>query len=140
MFDLQIKPNRNLDFLVQDDVIATYTLDQSYVPTYDLVGEPSLNIKMLLGGYVVALNPTTQKVVPNYETYGFGVVGIALDDVFLGTNSQDYHDREINVLWRGVVLEDLLWDDGGYGSVLASTKTALKERIDFVDETDLTRW
>lgn len=140
MFDLKKKRNRNLDFLVQAKVIATYTVDQAYVDTYDLVGEPALTLKILPAGYVVAFNPETKKVVPNYTSYGFGVVGITTDDVELGASEQEYHDKEVNVLWRGVVLEDFLWDNGDYNGVLQATKDALIERISFVDETGLTRW
>lgn len=140
MFELKKKPNRNFGFLVQDKVVATYTVDQAYVGTYDLVGEPALTLKILPAGYVVAFNPATKKIVPNYTVYGFGVVGITIEDVNLGASNQDYHDREVSVLWRGIVLEDFLWDNGDYGSVLQATKTALVERISFVDETGLTQW
>ena len=140
MFDLKIKRSRNLSFVVDRSVVATYTLDQSYVSTYDLVGKPLENHKLLMGGYVVALDPSTQKVVPHYPSYGFTPVGINLEDVALGKSDQDYRDHEIEVLWRGVVLEDLLWDNGDFSNILEATKTALLGRIEFVKETRQTRW
>jgi len=140
MYDLKIKRNRPLDFVIEQKVVATYTLDQSYVAAYDLVTDPVETHKLLPAGYVVALNPATQKVVPNYSSYSFGAVGIVLDDVDMGQSSSDYHDREVNVLWRGIVLEDFIWDNGDYGSVLQGTKSALLERILFVKETNLTGW
>lgn len=140
MFDLKKKRNRNLDFVIEQKVVATYTIDQSYVSTYELVGEPKETIKVLPGGYVVAFNPENQKIVPHYTSYGFSQVGVTLDDVSLGESDSDYHDREVSVLWRGVVLEDFIWDNGDYGNVLQATREALNERISFVDETGLTRW
>lgn len=140
MFNLKKERSRRFDFVVKTSVVATYTVDQAYVGTYELVGKPKETVKVLPAGYVVALNPATQKVVPHYATYGFSQVGVTIDDVMLGHSSDDYHDREIEVLWRGVVLEDYVWDDGDYGDVLQATKDALIERIDFVKESGLTRW
>lgn len=140
MFDLKIKPDRDTGFVYHADAIATYTVDQSYIATYDLVADPPESEKVLMAGYVMALDPTTQKVVPNYTTYGFEPVGVAMDDVWLGSSSTDFHDREINLLWRGMVNERLIWDNGDFNNVLQATKDALIERIDFVKETGLTEW
>lgn len=135
-YELKFKKNRPTTIATgKKPVVATYTLDQSYWPTYELDTEIPDSEKIAMAGYVVAMNPANSKVVPNYTSYGFGQVGVLLNDVSMGPPGR-YHDREASVIWRGDIIEDNCWDNGGFGSVTQATKDALANRIKFVDETE----
>jgi hypothetical protein len=108
-------------------VIATYTIDTAYVTPVTLADGESR--KVLWEGTVLALNPTNNQAVPNYTSYGFQALGVLLQQV-------DVHDGdEVGpVVFRGDVIEDYCSDNGTFGTVLAATKTALADRIQFVLE------
>jgi len=108
-------------------VVSTYTLDRTYVHTYELTGDYWQTRKVQPLGSIVALDPTTQKVVPNYTAYNFGPLGVILHDV-----DATEADQEVGVLVKGYAIEDRCWDNGDYGSITAATKQALYPRIIFV--------
>lgn len=135
-FDLKFKRNRPDEIIATDVfVIASYTLDRNYVGSYTLAGIPSEDRKILPLGYVLALDPSSGKVVPHNTSYGFEQVGILLDDA----DAEDA-DPVVNLLWRGDVFQENLWDNGDFGGVLQATKAALIDRIAFVKEDRLTKW
>jgi hypothetical protein len=105
-------------------VIATYTVDQSYVTPVTLNDGESR--KVLWAGTVMGLRPSNSKVVPNYASYSFAAVGVLLQDV----DVQD-GDEVAPVVFRGDVIEDYCSDDGTFGTVLAATKSTLADRIQF---------
>jgi hypothetical protein len=131
-YSLKFKKRRNLDILASETfVVATYTLDSAYVPTYELTGVPSATCKVLPGATVLALDPVTHKAVPNYTSYGFQALGVSLEDAYCGYGATVF-DTVVDVVWRGDVREDRTWDDGVLGTVLQATKEALADRIQFV--------
>jgi hypothetical protein len=105
-------------------VIATYTLDSNYVTEATLADGTTR--KIAWEGTVLGLNPADSTVVPNYTTYGFTAVGVLLQmaDVQDG-------DSEVPVVFRGDVIESYCSDNGTFGTVLAATKTALADRVQF---------
>lgn len=140
-FNLKIKPKRPTRIAANNQhVLATYTLDQAYITPLELLGKKTPEThKVLPRGWVVALHPTTQKIVPHYTSYGFAPVGVILIDADCG--SGDYErDTEIEVLFRGDVMEENTWDNGIFGEVLSITKDTLANRIQFVKETGLIRF
>lgn len=119
------------DILASDNaVIATYTLDQNYVTEQTLADGTSK--KVLWEGTVLANDPSSKKVVPNYTTYSFGELGVLLQTAYAENG-----DVEVGVVFRGDVIEDHCSDNGTFGTVLAATKTALADRIQFVDQNRL---
>ncbi len=143
-FDLKIRRNRPTRILAdQNRVLATYTLDSSYITPLELIGKKTLKTpdtrKVLPRGTVVALNPSTLMAVPNYTSYNFGELGVIIKDADCDTGPF-VHDTEIEVVWRGDVMEKHLWDNGTFGTVLDATKTALVSRIAFVKETNKIRF
>lgn len=119
------------DILASGDyVAATYTVDADYVTEVTLADGRSR--KVLWEGQVLGLNPANQQVVPNYTTYGFAAVGVLLQHVDVEDG-----DSEVPVVFRGDIKEDYCIDNGTFGTVLAATKAALADRIQFVTETRL---
>ncbi len=111
-------------------VIASYELDHMFIQTYELVND-GYERKLAMSGTVLAINPTSGKVVPNFTSYGFAAVGVLMGDADCGDPGWA-HDVEVNVMWRGLAIEERCWDNGVYGTVLGNTKDTLAERIDFV--------
>ncbi|MBD3260292.1 MAG: hypothetical protein GF334_01220 [Candidatus Altiarchaeales archaeon] len=105
-------------------IVASYTLDQDYVTEETLVDGESR--KILRAGTIVAMNPSDDTIVPNYTTYGFGELGILYQDA----DTED-GDAVVPVVLEAEVKEDVLVDNGTYGTVLAATKTALSGRVTF---------
>ena len=135
MFDLVSRTNRRDDVsYTRREIIASYTLDSSYVASYEIYyGDTEVWRKVQPLGSVLALSPATRKVVPNFASYGFEAVGVLLDDAMV-----EYGDKEVNVLYKGVVNEKAVWDDGQYQNVLQATRDALADRLTFInaDEVD----
>lgn len=105
---------------------GTYTLDKDYVSTTDLNG-----YKFLKEGWVLALNPATMKVVPHYTSYGFGVIGVLPAPTSLQT-TEGTHDQVVGIVVDNAWLdEDLCFDNGTFGTVTSTTKSALSGRIVF---------
>ncbi len=136
LFDLKFKRKRDPDLLANDSfVLASYTIERNYVQSYVLAGIPSETRKVVPLGYVMALDPTNQKIVPHYTTYGFKVVGVLFED-----GDAENADPVVDIIWRGDVLEKNCWDNGGFGSVLEASKTALTDRIQFVSESGIVKF
>lgn len=115
------------DILASSQYIAsTYTVDQNYVTPVTMADGRTR--KILYEGQVVSYNPATGKVVPNYTSYGFTALGVLLQQVDV-----QEADEVGAVLHRGDVVENYCTDNGTYGTVLAATKTALGDRVWFVD-------
>ena len=135
MFDLVSRTNRRDDVsYTRREITASYTLDSSYVASYEIYyGDTEVWRKVQPLGSVLALSPATRKVVPNFASYGFEAVGVLLDDAMV-----EYGDKEVNVLYKGVVNEKAVWDDGQYQNVLQATRDALADRLTFInaDEVD----
>ncbi len=111
-------------------VTATYTIDNRYVTEVTLADGASR--KVLWEGQIMAVDPSSSKVVPNYTTYGFTALGplLQFSDVHDG-------DSEAPVVFRGDIIEAYCTDNGTFGTVLAATKTALADRIQFTAEARL---
>ena len=111
-------------------VVASYTIDNRYVTEVTLADGSSR--KVLWEGQIVAYDPSTSKVVPNYTTYGLTALGplLQFSDVQDG-------DSEVPVVFRGDIIEAHCTDNGTFGTVLAATKTALADRIQFTAQTRL---
>lgn len=107
-------------------VATTYTVDRDYVTPITLADGTTR--KVLHEGTIMALNPANGKVVPNYTSYDFGEMGPLLQKVDV-----NLADEVAALVHRGDVVEDYCSDNGTYGTVLAATKTALINRIFFVD-------
>lgn len=105
-------------------IVATYTADSNYVATETLVDGSTP--KLLRQGTVLGMNPANYKVVPNYTAYGFSAIGILYQDY-----NADDGDDVVPVVLAAEVMEDVLVDNGVYGTVLAATKTALAGRVTF---------
>ena len=133
MYDLVSRTNRrdDLEYLVTS--IASYTLDSSYVSSYQVWwGDTKTTRKIQPLGSIMALNPANRKVVPNFTSYGFGVIGILAKDAMA-----EYGDVEVPIIFTGVVNEKAVWDDGEYQNLLQVTRDALADRIKFVDTDNL---
>lgn len=130
MFDLVKRTRRRDDIgYSRRQVIASYTLDKNYVQSYEIYwGETEVWRKVQPMGTILALDPSSRKVVPNFASYGFGVVGVLLDDAMV-----EYGDEAVNVLWEGVANEKAVWDDGEYQNLLQATRDALADRISFIN-------
>lgn len=107
------------------EVIATYTLDSTYITPVTLPGSDSEPV--LHEGTILALNPANGLVVPNYTSYGFGVVGV----LYQAADTR-YGNVEVPVVFDNAeIVEADCADNGTFGTVLAATKTALSGRINF---------
>lgn len=137
LFQLKERKRRETGLILSNDpVIATYTLDSSYVAYRTIIeaGE-EVSRKVLPLGAVVAFNPATRKVVPNYTSYGFTAVGPIVGDADCGGETlYDVHDTEVGVVWDGVVNQEAVFDNGSFNNVLDATRSALAERVQFVKE------
>jgi hypothetical protein len=119
------------DILASSNYVASsYTLDANYVALQTLAD--GTTAKVLWEGTIVAVDPSNSKVVPNYTAYGFGELGPLLQVAYA-----DNGDTEVAVVFRGDVVEAYCSDDGTFGTVLAATKTALADRIQFTAQTRL---
>lgn len=106
-------------------ITASYTVNYLYVTELTLPGSGDSR-KIVQEGQVMSLDPSSRKVVPNYSAYGFSAVGVNLQDVDV-TNGDD----AIALVFDGVLAEPVCIDNGTLGTVLAATKTALADRIQF---------
>lgn len=108
-----------------EPVVASYTVDYQYVTEITLPGSGDSR-KVIQEGQVVSLDPSSRKVVPNYSAYGFTAVGVNIQDVDVTDG-----DEALGVVWDGILAEPVCIDNGVLGTVLAATKTALADRIQF---------
>lgn len=134
MYDLVTRTERRDDLLLSDRItIATYTLDHQYVTTYQVwYGETKLDRKIQPFGSVMALDPSSRKVVPNFASYGFGIMGVLLNDELV-----QFGDKEVAIIFEGEINEKAIWDDGAYQNLLDATRVALRGRINFIDADQL---
>lgn len=129
MFDLVSRTNRRDDLEYDTRIIASYTLDRDYVTSYQVwYGETKTYRKIQPLGSVVAFNPETLKAVPNFSSYGFLALGVLTEDAMV-----EFADKEVGVIFEGVVNEKAVWDDGQYQNVLQATRDTLAGRITFVN-------
>jgi hypothetical protein len=99
------------------------------VASYEIYyGDTKVWRKLQPMGSILALDPSTRKVVPNFSSYGFGVLGVLVDDEMV-----EYGDREVDVAWESVINEKAVWDNGLYQGLLQATKDALSDRVQFVN-------
>lgn len=142
---LEIRGHRNRTdrlILAGDPLIASYTLDGSYVtPLAIVTEEDEESVRVLPLGTVLALNPANNLVVPNYTSYGFGVLGVLKNDSIAQVwddNPNVIKNPVVNVVFDdGIINVDACWDNGTRKSVLAATRSALQGRINFIDDEDI---
>lgn len=130
MYDLVSRTNRRDDLIYgRHQVIASYTLDYTYVQSYKIYyGDTEVWRRVQPMGSILALDPATRKVVPNFASYGFSAVGVLLDDEMV-----EYGDKEVNLFYRGVINEKAVWDDGEYQNLLQASRDVLADRITFIN-------
>lgn len=114
-----------------EPVTASYTVNYQYVAELTLPGSGDSR-KIIQEGQVMSLDPSSYKVVPNYSAYGFGAVGVNLQDVDVTDG-----DEAVALVFGGVLAEPVCIDNGTLGTVLAATKTALADRIQFTRKSRL---
>jgi len=108
-----------------EPTMASYTVDYQYVTELTLPGSGDSR-KIVQEGQVMALDPSSRKIVPNYSAYGFSAVGVNVQDVDVTDG-----DEALGIVYDGTVAEPVCIDNGTLGTVLAATKTALADRIQF---------